>query len=560
MDRLFQWIEHVRAQLSVLTVSQRSVICLCAVIIAGSLLWLSQWSSVPEMVPLVTHEFGFDELQAAEESLRSAQIDFQVLGGSRIYVGLGDRHNALRVVHGADALPNGSLFDMSSVISDGNPFQSPDARRYAQTYAKGNELAKIIATAPAVRKASVIINPVTKRRLGGVTDVPTASVTVTLAANYEMSSEMVEGFAKLVAGGVGGLKPHNVYITDARSLRSYSVPRPGDAASFDMLSMMKRHEEHFRTKILGKLVDIPSVQVEVSVELDTSKRVTQNVKHSAPQVKTETTNSAEQTASSQATEPGVQANLGQALSVGGGEGGSNTEETAVENFEPKLTQTETIEQMPFGIRKITAAIGIPRSFIVGVMRAQQPDLTDNPKDDDPQFVAIRDAQLARVRASVLRITMAKPEDVEVDVYPDMDWSADGSVWSSVPGGLALARQSGETHDTMGMVEHYGPQAGLAVLALASMFMMMRVVRKSTESFGTPRRLMSADTVTEEEEIAMSVGSSAVGQAEVSESMLTGKEVDPETLRFQEIGKEVSQMVEDDPAGSADLIRRWLDDS
>jgi flagellar biosynthesis/type III secretory pathway M-ring protein FliF/YscJ len=64
----------------------------------------------------------------------------------------------------------------------------------------------------------------------------------------------------------------------------------------------------------------------------------------------------------------------------------------------------------------------------------------------------------------------------------------------------------------------------------------------------------------EEEIVMSVGSSAVGKAEVSESMLTGKEVDPETLRFQEIGKEVSQMVENDPAGSADLIRRWLNDS
>jgi hypothetical protein len=247
------------------------------------------------------------------------------------------------------------------------------------------------------------------------------------------------------------------------------------------------------------------------------------------------------------------------LSVGGGEGGNTTEETAVENFEPKLTQTETIEQMPFGIRKITAAIGIPRSFVVGVWRAQHPDLKEFPKDDDPQFVSIRDEQLARVRASVLRITMAKPEDIEVDVYPDMDWSAGGGVWSSVPGGLALARQSGESLDTMSMVEHYGPQAGLAVLALASMFMMMRVVRKSSESLGTRRRLMSVETEPEEE-IVMSVGSSAVGKAEVSESMLTGKEVDPETLRFQEIGKEVSQMVENDPAGSADLIRRWLNDS
>ena len=50
----------------------------------------------------------------------------------------------------------------------------------------------------------------------------------------------------------------------------------------------------------------------------------------------------------------------------------------------------------------------------------------------------------------------------------------------------------------------------------------------------------------------------VGQAEVSESLLTGKEVDAGTLRNQELAREVSKMVEDDPAGTAELLRRWIE--
>ena len=115
---------------------------------------------------------------------------------------------------------------MESIVTSQNPFQAPEARDYAQNYAKGNELAKILETSPFVRQAAVIINPKTKRRLGGQSNEPTASVTVTLSRGVEMTSGMVESFAKLVAGAVAGLRPHNVYITDAHNLRSHSLVLP----------------------------------------------------------------------------------------------------------------------------------------------------------------------------------------------------------------------------------------------------------------------------------------------------------------------------------------------
>ena len=303
MERLRQLVSRIAAQMSVLTVSQRLAIGLCAALIVGSLLWLLQWSAAPELIPLVNYEFSYENLQAAEDALQTEGIKFRT-HGTRIFVRQMDKPNAIRVVHSADALPEGSLYDMAAAVADQNPFQSPEARKYAQTYAKGNEVAKIIATYPFVKKASVLINDRSKRRLGGGSYVPTASVVVTLSSGKEMTTETVDGLARLVAGAVAGLKPHNVNVTDSRTGRSYSVPHPDDIATVDYLAVVKKHEAHLLSKVLNKLADIPGIRATVTVELDTSKRVTQTVKHASPQPKIETEQTSKSSTAAAPTEPG----------------------------------------------------------------------------------------------------------------------------------------------------------------------------------------------------------------------------------------------------------------
>ncbi len=562
MDRLRQLLIYVNSQMALLTVSQRLAIGLCAALIAGSLLWLLQWSTQPDLTPLLSKDFSYAELEAAETSLKANKIPYEI-HGTRIFVSPAERHNALRIAHSAGALPEGSLFDMEAMIKNQNPFQSPEAREYAQNYAKGNELAKILSTSPAVKSASVMVNPRSKRRLGGQLDTPTASVTVTLASGVEMAPEMVDSFAKLVSGAVAGLKPYDVSITDARTLRSYSIPRPQDAAPFDYMQLVKQREAHLRAKIQNKLADIPGAQVEVTVELDTSKRVTQNIRHDSPQPKTETRESSENgsTSSSQPTEPGVQANLGQAVSANPSGQSNTTEKGAVENFEPKVSQTETVEHLPYATKSVAAAIGIPRSFIAGIFGSRFPD-KKNPKDDDPDFMAVRDEQVARVKRSIERIVLAKgPEDVVVDVYPDMEWTPDGGTWSRTPGGAAAASVLGaaEGSDTLSLMRTYGPQVGLGVLAMTSLFMMLRIVKKATPSGTIRMPTVEVETPPEDEPI-LSVGSHAVGQAEVSASFLTGREVDDDTLRYQELSREVSKLVQQDPEGAAELVQRWIEEA
>lgn len=556
MERLQQLLVQIQKQLGVLSVSQRVSIGLCAALIAGSLIWLTQWSSAPEMVPLVNHDFSYEELGAAEEALRSGGHPFEIRG-TRIYVRESERSNLKRVLYSAQALPNERLFDMESVVTDPNPFQSPEARTYAQNYAKGNELAKIIATYPAVRKASVLINPSQRRRIGAESDVPTATVSVTLAPGKDMTPELVEGFAKLVCGAVAGLKPHNVYVNDARTGETYNVPRPEDAVSFDYLRVQQKHEAHLQQKILRKLADIPNVRVAVSVELDTSKKVRQSTKYEAPQIRTESTQSSEQGSSVEAGETGVQPNLGTAVvDSGSSSQRSTTEDTTTEYYEPKLSETETVEQPPMAVRRTTAAIGIPRSFLVGVYQAKYPN-SEPPKDDDKTFITIRDEEVARVKAGVEKIVMARSaNDVQVDVYPDVTWGETGGAFTPAPVPLAAA-QAGESFDPIGLARSYGPQAGLALLAITSLFMMMRIARRPAETVAPsmPRR----DEPPEEEPI-LTARAHPVGQAEVSESLLVGREVDDLTLRYEEIGTEVARMVEADPEGAADLIRRWCQEN
>ncbi len=546
--------------MSVLTVSQRLAIGLCAALVMVSLLWLFQWSTEPELVPLVNYEFSLEEQQAAEDAIRGEGVPYRVVG-SRILVRAQDQHNLLRVLHSKDALPKGSLYDMASVVANENPFQSPEQRQFSQNYATGNELAKIIATSPVVRKAAVMINGKRKRRIGGGSDVPTASVNVALTAGTEMTPEMVKGIANLVAGAVAGLKSYNVYITDSKTMRPYSVPRPGDPGSVDYLAIVKKREAHFQSKIMDKLAHIPGLRAAVTVEVDTSRSIKETKTYGEAEPKMESSQTSEQTTGHQPTEPGMQANVGTALTAGPSGTSNTTEETKGEFYEPKLSETETVEQVAFATKRVTAAIGIPQSFVVGVYQAKYPGEADRPADDDPKFVAVRDEQVSKVKTGVERIVMANsPEDVEVDVYPDITWTSEGGGFAITPGGVAAAMVESDSFDAMGLLTSHGPQAGLALMALMSLGMMMRVVKKSSQAVGKRAPSQSIGEDSPEYETILSAGPHPVGQAAASEGFLVGKELDERTLQDKELNDEVARLVGDDIDGAADLIRRWVDGS
>ncbi len=556
MDRFRQFLSTISTQLSELNVSQRIAIALCAALIVGSLLWLLQWSTTPEMVPVVSEQFSFESLDSAEVALNANDIDYRIGNGNRIFVRSSDRHNAIRVLHASQSLPDGSLFDMATVVGNNNPFQSPDARIYAQNYALGNELAKIISTTPTIQSANVIVNQKHRRRLGLASDVPTASANVMLVPGVEMTPSMIDGVARLISGAVPGLKSYNVTVRDSRSGRSYNPPHPDDSLSFDYLDSVKKHEQHLLSKIMAQLADIPGVRASVTVDLDTNRRRTEKFSHDDPQPKVEKRKSSESNSSSQPAESGMQANTGTAVTASGGAQSSTTEDSDVENFAPLLIETETIDQMPLSRKRVTATVSIPRSYIVGLVQKAYPD-KENVKDDDAEFVAITDRQVSRVREEVDKIVMAdNPEDVRVGIYPDMQWTAASDGWQIASGETGAGAVDVLGDDTMTLVGTYGPSVGLALMAMVSMFMVSRMTRKS-EDAASDEASMDINIEAGDEPYLAGEGN-PVGQAALSESLLMGREVDDESLRYQELGDEVSRLVENDPKGAAALIRRWVE--
>ncbi|MGB0714386.1 MAG: flagellar M-ring protein FliF C-terminal domain-containing protein [Phycisphaerae bacterium] len=552
MDRLRKLIEYISQQLKLLTISQQLALALSAALVVVSVLWLVQWSSEPELVQLVNRRFEYEELDDVEEVIRQANVPYKVVG-TRIYVRPEDKRNLIRLVAAADALPEGSLYDLAQVVQESSPFDPPSLRDIKHNYARANELSQIISTSPIVESARVVINNKEKRRLGGMGYEATASVFVSLKRRESLSHAKAEGFARLVASSVEGLKPHNVSVINADTMVTHKIPHPDDPGSVDMIGKTSDYERRFEEKIRLLLSNIPNVLTTVTVRLDASKTVTESADYGSTEVYAERTESTEQATSREPTEPGVQPNLGKAVTAGVSGGKSSREKSDTENFAPNIIERKRTEQFPFSIERVTAAISIPRSFVVSVYKAQFPDGEDVPAPDNADYVNIRTNLESSVRDNVVAALQANPQDVQVDVYPDMNWDNGGGSFAAAPDGAVPLGVAGESLDTFGMLTAYGPQAGMVFLALMSLMMMMRVARRSADELAGSEE----EDDEEEDDLVFDADGASVGEATSASSFLVGREMSDDLLRVKELTEEVSKLVESDPGTAAELLNQWI---
>jgi len=549
---------QISAQLKLLNPSQRLAIGLCAVIVAGSLVWLLSWSATPDRVPLLSQDLSLDDTDKAEEALRTADIDFEIQG-RRILVSPADQSNAIRVLNRADALPKDTSIGFQALIEDDSPFRAEKDNEFRRQVALGNELAKVIASAPDVESARVFIQSENKRHLTGPGTVPTASVFLSMARGQQMSKANVEAVARLVSGAVPGLKTHEVKVIDALTLRSYSVDNPEDAWAADMLERKKLEEQHLLNKIHEQLSYIPGVLAAVTVDLDPSRRTTETNEWADPAPQSEKSRSSTVTSGRTSGETGTNPNVGVALTGAGTAGGTEDKETENQYFDTKPKQTTHAVMAPFAILRAMAAINIPRSFFVSVFKTQPGNEKTEPGEGDPVFEAIKKRESDRVQTIVQNIIMAQaPDDVKVECYYDLDPGVE--VRKDASGGLVqagLAPQGGGYAD---LIYRHGPQAGLVGLALFGLLTLTLMVRRNTRaSVGvapTHGQLQESAAVAGSDRVLRNSGG-AVGEAESPDGPLQGKEVDEETLKFKQLGEQVSRIVEDSPQVAADLLTRWV---
>jgi flagellar biosynthesis/type III secretory pathway M-ring protein FliF/YscJ len=510
------------------------------------------------MVPVLAQDMSFEELDAAEEALTSAGIDYQRFG-RRLHVKPAEQSNAIRILNKADALPQDTSTGFEALIQDDSPFRPESENAFRRRVALGNELAKVIASGPNIAAARVFITMETKRRIGMPNTVPTASVHVRMARSHTISQSMVEGFARLVAGAVPGLKPHDVNVI--ANDRPYGVPDPDDAWAADMLDRKKQEEGHYLSKIRDSLSYIPGVLAAVAVELDGAKKRTESHTWAKPVPKVEESRKSKTTDQQSPGETGTNPNVGAALGSAGSARGSEDQERKTEFYDTKPSETVVSEHPPFTIKRITAAISIPRSFFVSIFKAQPGNETTEPTDGDQVFEALRNSEIDRVRNLVKNIIMAESDD-DVKVVSFYDFEPGTAKLRGVPGGVVQAGV-GDASGYVDMAKGYIPQVGLVLLALFCLLTVIRMVRKTTRAASAiPSPQQGIDVVDEHmagpDGVLHVAGLTPVGQAEMPDGMLEGQEVDDDTLRFKQLGEQVSRMVDDSPQVAADLLRRWVD--
>lgn len=555
MEFLRKLFLQTKEHLAGLSLSQRLAIGASAGLVVISILWLLNWAGKTEMVPLFDQSITAEELAPIRQQLDSSGVKYTV-SGDRVFVPADSVLKLQAQMAQSNALPRDISITFENIIQNSNAFLSRDEQDWRRNIALANELSLRLRQFAGVRDARVFVDKTTKRTIGSPSVVPTASIQVTMEVGRELDKNQVRAMASFVSRAVAGLDLHNVQVTDFTSGRTYSVPKLEDSMTYDDLEDRQKKETYFANQIRELLDNVPGLRVAVRAELDSRSTQLTETKYGKPATTKDRSKTIETTEGRQPGEPGVVPNSGSpnaATALG-----SRSEENETETtYDARQDVTHTIFDTPrHRLVSLSASVNIPRSFIAGIFK--QANSGKEPTDEELEAAASTKSALAKIKSQIETL-MPKAEDAESQVA--VAWFHDNA---SLVMGSEPAR-AGAAGDVLSYVQAYGSKAGLGALALMSLVMMLMMVRRVGEGPVLPgeappagpnalRRKPKKENSVDE----LDAGNAPVGEAEVTDHLLVGREVDEATLRAQKMVEEVSDLVKTDPNMAVTVLQRWMD--
>ncbi len=540
-------IQSIRRQLSDLETSQRVALGLCVIILAGAILMLTQWSLERQMVLLYADVMTPEQVERAERQLRSMGEAYEIRSDD-IFVRPKDQARLIMALNARNSGPTKLNVTFEKLLKDKNTFASAQTTRNNYNWALANELALMIQSWSRVSDARVRIAPSTRQRLRQRSN-PTATVQVSLVPGAQMSKSIVESLARLVAGAVPGLEPQHVNVIDQVAGRSYVVDDAEDQFGGQLFELQRQQEKELKTKIEELLSYIPGVLAQVRLKLDEQAVNSVVTVLDEPHVKREMKDGTETVNTRNSQEPGVGANTSVSLRGGGSGQSSTTEKNETEYMNATGTQVTQTARKPGAVLKAAASIGVPRSYFIGALKALRGDGAEEPQPDE--IDSYIEEQIPLIQKQVQPILDASAENesiVVVSVY------ADQAVTFITP---VPQLEPAEASSVMDFVSANGKQVGLFALAVLAMGMMMMMARKSGTSV----------TAQDDGVVAampggplgdLYVDDGAIGKAGSPDAFLIAQETDENSIRTRQISKQVSDLINDDPDGAAQLVRRWIE--
>ena len=571
MNLLNRTFAQIRAALNGLSMSQRLLIGLLVVVMIGTIFVVVHFSAKPEMIALLPQPATPAEINTMESYLKG-KYTYQI-DTDKILVPVEQAYQIRGELAAAQALPRDTTAAFAR-LADASDYLLPDAsieRRW--NYARQEVLSRIIRNFPYVADATVIISKGQMVGLGKSAVPSSASVSLRLKMGDGLSASQVLAIVDLVRGAVSGLKREDVHVTDGT--RSYTTPNEDQVMPTDLLAYKRSIEDDLGRKLRDQFSHMGDVKIAVNVVPDMSARTIRSETYDPKQIaKATTEEQSKETNSSEGSgaggQPGVQpnvtANTGSA-SAGGAKNISTTGDTTTKT-EVRFSHKDETQLVPSGteFKDMTASISLPRSFFRALFRRTAKD--DKVEPTDEQLQPIFDGKIKSFQALARNTIGAKTDDqVRVDWFDDTLMAA-----PEIPVAKPSFLLTAGAGTALGQ---YAKPVVLGVLAVGALFMMLMMVRRSAPS------LAGADADTSvflggfggggggstgggkhakrnhADPDAMDVGDDVFGEAGSGEAVLTGIELDDETLQSRKMVDEVSTMIKENPENAASLVKRWM---
>lgn len=576
MESLQKIIARFAEQLRGLTLSQRLAILLGGILVAVSLVWLAQWAATPEMVPLLDQELEGEELALVRSGLEAMNEPFEIVGSQVMVRRSTNRQALLAQLQQNDKLPADTSAGFSVLVQESNPWISQAEHERRWTVALQNEVERVLRQFANVKTARVFLNLGAPKRGFSRRESPaTASVTLIMKGGEPVGRPLALAAARLVSGAVRGLPLRNVEVVDGNGVTALDWESE-ESGSAGLHRERLKHERRVADKIVRQLAFDPKIRVSVQVEMDMSTRESHVKSPTKPVDIAEESTSESTKRLRRADQPGVEPNVGMAVGNGGMEETHEKTTTKIDK-QPGLTQ-ETEITPPGTIKEIFAAVYVSYSYLEKVVRRFNPDLEEVTEE---QIQAVFERERARIVNQVTKLVKPQAaEQVAVDWYHDTI-ATEGAVV-----------QASSLDEAIDLAQRYGPQSGLALLALFSLALMLKMARRSdvAEAFGLElglpadaieaarraagdlsdmsggsggggrrgRRRRGGGPGGDTEEGVLDAGvSSAIGQAAVSEGVLEAQEVDEESVRTRKMLEQIAAMVKEDAENMSAVLDFWI---
>lgn len=527
MSRMNATLGRARGLLAGFTPGQRGVVAVAVVGLVVAAFALSRWAAQPTWTPLYSGLSGTDA-SAIVEQLQAQGVEYQLAaGGTTVLVPQSQVYD-LRVSLAGQGLEASDGEGWSILDSQGmtaTDFQQNVAYRRALE----SELSKTLQAIDGVDTAIVRLAMPKKDVFTTEQDRPTASVLLDLAPGTDLSDEQVNAVTALVSGGVEGLKPGDVNVTDNKG-RVLSSPADGANGAASRASraddQTARYEARMSSKAQKMLDDMlgpGKAVVQVNAQLDFDTRETTSKRYvredPAPQALSQTTsregyvNATGQTGG----QLGVTwPELDQAAA--GENGGKYLKETStVDNAVGEIV--DRVQAQPGAVERLTVAVVLDEKAAANVDPARVQALVSNAVGIDP----------------------ARGDTVQVDRMA-FDTTSAAAAQKELEAAAAAER-------TAGYID-LGKKVGIGLLVLIGLVLLTRR-RKSTDA-----SVEATASDLPESSLLLPGGETPALTSTPVAALPMEPEVD-EAAERDRMRHDVAQLVDSQPDEVAAVIQGWL---